>query len=282
MRTEDLRAQMDDSYGQSFDHYIQYLKGNETLYEAARQLFPRIESSCDWEKYRAIGKPIFDEAVSKFPPVVSQDIYREIRKSSPDIRSFADSVFCYSLGSNAKFALIEPWLKDKLAFLCFLGLQHSTALSVIDLGCGAGHFGLLCRAAGHDFTGIDIADPIFAQITPPMGTEYVDDPVHPRFFQTSYASSRFDLITGFLINFNIESSGSVWREDGWATFLEGAISSLNPGGRICFLLNTQTSREGLIAADGSLQRFLQSCGFKIYNNGGAYPGPRVAIFTKAA
>ncbi len=270
-----------DSYGQSFERYAERLAAMPKERGVADALYPTIATRLDWQAYRAAARPIFERAVRATPFPAEDPRIRALRERAADWRGFADALCQFYMTADAKFCLIEPWLNEKLPVFAFLNLQEPKGLSILDLGCGAGHFSLLAEAAGHRIAGVDIENALIADLARRFGIERRIQPVHPRFFQEDRAGERFDLITSLLLNFN-RRDGRLWDAADWEVFLAGATEALAPGGRICFLLNTQSGWEGLRAADGSLQNFLGARGFRIFPYYGAYPGRRLCLYRAPA
>lgn len=136
---------------------------------------------------------------------------------------------------------------------------------IVDLGCGIGHFQMLCEAAGHQTLGIDIEDEVFDTLCPTLGIRRHIEWILPEFQFPS--QDAIDLICGFCINFNVLPD-RLWNEDEWTAFLETAKGKLAPSGRIALYLNYHRPHTGLKSIDGTLPKFLETHGFKtmVINN----------------
>lgn len=277
MIAEEIIAHSADTFGGCFTRRVDALAPVPRKHEIAAALYPPIADRLDWAAYAADARPRFEAAVraTVFPDDSGQ--IAQIRQHSANREAFLEGLCKYYIVRDEKFCLIEPWLDEKLAMVAFLNLDRTSGLSVLDLGAAVGHFSLLCEAAGHRVIGVDIEQPVFQELSGALGLDCRVDPVHPHFFRDSLPGERFDLITGFLVNFNIDGE-RLWDAAAWDIFLEEARARLEPEGRLCLLLNTQTGRPGLKAHDGSLQRHLVKHGFKVYQNAGFYAGPRLCLY----
>lgn len=127
-----------------------------------------------------------------------------------------------------------------------LGLHKQRGLKILDIGTGSAMFPAVCNHYGHDATGSDVPENqsktgFFHECADLFGIEVLPLTItSPNGLPGEY-HSRWDLITGFLINFDGGWDGSGnWTKEDWVTFIRALFDkSLNPGGRLCFLPNAE-------------------------------------------
>lgn len=146
--------------------------------------------------------------------------------------------------SASKYLDAERWIRvcarRAVALdLDYCGPHADPPLSVLDIGTGAGYFPFICRELGHDATATDHPqrDPIYRALTSMLGLE-----VHGEVIEHGAPFAvvpTYDLITAFMVTFNRHREPEPWGVDEWSWFLEVAIGTLLPGGRLVLELNRE-------------------------------------------
>ena len=89
---------------------------------------------------------------------------------------------------------------------------------VLDLGCGAGYFMVVCRALGARTVGLDRKnDQVFNQLIELFGLDRIGRRIRPLVKLPDF-KRRFDLITGFMVCFNFPTNETYWSEKGVGIF----------------------------------------------------------------
>ena len=114
--------------------------------------------------------------------------------------------------------------------------------SLLDIGCGAGFFCLLCKRLGYDVTGMDLSGvDIFDYLIPRFHIPRMVHRIEPQ-QPLPPIERRFDYITAFAICFHeLEKNGEWtgrWDREDWLFFLDDiAKNYIAPGGRMYLFFN---------------------------------------------
>ena len=166
-----------------------------------------------------------------------------------------------------KYLDVDRWLDVNVRHAEDLGLLDHPPTDVLDLGCGAGYFLLVCRALGARVLGIDVdADQVLNRMIALFKLERWTVWIKPMEKLPDFRR-QFDLITGFMICFNFPTLETYWSVEDWNFFLDDLLTYLKPDGRIYFSLNKQPDGEHYTAE--IKQNFL--------NRGAVIDGKRVLL-----
>ena len=142
-----------------------------------------------------------------------------------------------------KYLDVDKWLDVNIRHAEELGLLDEPVGDVLDLGCGAGYFLLVCRALGARTLGIDVdADLVLNRMIQLFGLERRTVWIKPEEKLPDFGR-QFDLITGFMICFNFPTLETFWSVSDWNFFLADLLGRLKPGGRVLLSLNKQPDGE---------------------------------------
>lgn len=169
----------------------------------------------------------------------------------------------------AKYADVTRWLRLNIVRAQDRRLHRSAPLSLLDLGCGGGFFLFVAQQLGHACVGLDIDEfPLFTELLDLFRVRRVVWTIRP-FVPLPDLGRRFDLITGFSLEFNRLSRHSRWGPPEWAFFLDDLYRChLNPGGRLFFGLNP--ANEGRYYTP-ELCEFFRSRGADVERENVAFP-----------
>lgn len=198
---------------------------------------------------------------------MAEDEVRARRSSSVAMFSAADAAIDWAriaalvsdCGSSGKFYDVGKALYEGWAFAELLGLIDSRPLRVLDLGTGSGAFPFVCRYLGHDAIGLDIPEPgrHHSELRRALGVQVIEHRMQPMQPLPALADQRFDLVTGFRVQFDRKSSEKRWTADDWTYFLDDLRDHyLAPTGRLalCAKLNPErlelfTGRGGVLISE---------------------------------
>lgn len=142
-----------------------------------------------------------------------------------------------------KYLDVDHWLAVNIKHAQELGLADNPPADLLDLGCGAGYFLLVCRALGARVLGVDVkTDQVLNGMIELFGLERMTKRIKPMKKLPNFGR-RFDLITGFMICFNFPTNETYWNASEWDFFLNDLLDYLKPGGRMFFSLNKQPDGE---------------------------------------
>ena len=110
-----------------------------------------------------------------------------------------------------------------------LGLNKSSGLRILDLGCGFGYFMYAAGNLGHQPTGMDIDDPFFNQVTRVLGLKKVVHTIVAYQPLPEIPGSPFDLITAFATKFDFAADDGQWGVAEWQYFLKDLTRYMAPG-----------------------------------------------------
>lgn len=148
-----------------------------------------------------------------------------------------------------KYIDVVFWLYYKFRLAMELGLNDRPPVSVLDIGTGGGHFLLVCKQLGHSTLGLDIENPVYADLAEAFGVNRIFYRVEPNTPLPKFGG-KFDFISAVAINFhNIYGRGpnKYWALAQWRFFLNDLMSNqLSYPGRIFLELNHERREEGMI------------------------------------
>lgn len=140
--------------------------------------------------------------------------------------------------SPSKYLDVERWVRVCARRAVALDLDLDRGRDVLDLGTGAGYFPLVCRELGHHVTATDHPQrpALYCALTDAIGVEVYSEAIE--YGMPLTAAPTYDLITAFMVTFNGHGSRP-WGVDEWAWFLDLALGTLHPGGRLVLELNRE-------------------------------------------
>lgn len=141
-----------------------------------------------------------------------------------------------------KYFDLARWLPGAIKAAEQAELVGTPPRRVLDLGCGAGLFGLVCQDLGHEHVGLDIGNPMFRDMCAALG---VTDLVHPVMRQEELPAelAGFDAVVALAATFywneivGNEKIEANWQRDDWLFFFADLRSRLNEGGLFLIKLN---------------------------------------------
>ena len=141
-----------------------------------------------------------------------------------------------------KYFDLERWLPGAVKAAGQAELIGAPPRRVLDIGCGAGLFGLVCRDLGHAHVGLDIGNPMFRDMCAALD---VTDLVHPVTRQERLPADLqgFDAIVALAATFywneiiDNEKIEADWQLADWLFFFADLRSRLNDGGLFLIKLN---------------------------------------------
>jgi SAM-dependent methyltransferase len=142
-----------------------------------------------------------------------------------------------------KFLDVNHFLVMTLVRAHKLGLHETKSLDVLDIGTGPGYFPFVCQHYGHRAIAIDRqGNDVFEAVPVWLGVDRRFWEINPYQPLPSF-ERRFDLITGFMVNFDrfADRDCVPWNPAEWDYFLADLTQNhLKPTGRVAFLLNGHT------------------------------------------
>jgi SAM-dependent methyltransferase len=141
-----------------------------------------------------------------------------------------------------KYFDLERWLPGAVRAAAQAGLIECTGRSVLDIGCGAGLLGRVCRHLGHDHVGTDIGNPMFMEMCEALGVDCRTAPVE-RGQPMPPDLTDFDAIIALAANFyrselvDGREVDNRWLLADWRLFLDDLRRRLRPGGIFLIKLN---------------------------------------------
>lgn len=190
-------------------------------------------------KIAKLGQPLtyrraWRRAERMIHPLPLEPIYARIDKAK------LAAIQAEYAGSNlhyAKYVDVRRWLQLNIIRAQDLKLHRCPPKSVLDLGCGGGFFLFVLQQLGHTCLGLDVDElPLFTQLLDLFQVERRVWAIRP-FEPLPDLGRKFDLVTGFSIEFNRTSHCVWWGPAEWAFFLDDLKRHLNPGGRVFLGLN---------------------------------------------
>ena len=160
-----------------------------------------------------------------------------------------------------KYLDADAWLDKNIRIVKELGLVENPPRDVLDLGCGGGFFLAACRALGSRVLGLDLdTDVVLNEMVALLGLRRVAWMIRP-FVPLPGLGRRFDLITAFMICFNLPMNRPAWTPAEWDFLLDDLAARLRPRGRLVLSLNRQLDDDRLYSDE--LRAFFESRGADI-------------------
>jgi len=213
-------------------------------------------------KVRRHSSPGLNETVSRVEASIELAVAELWRK--------VEATYRRDPASAAKYARPHQWFLLNTLRLAELGLDNSSALRILDIGCGPGYFVALARALGHDCHGVDAPGPYLTDVEREVYTSLlqafdcsrvVSPLLIERFKPLPFREQPFDLITAFWICFNRHRQDDEWGLEEWKFFVQDALACVRPGGRIVLDLNENRDRYAeLRFYDEATQDYFRSVG----------------------
>ena len=136
-----------------------------------------------------------------------------------------------------KYLHLDRWMSVGVQRAIKLKLHKAAPCRVLDLGCGTGYFLAAARHLGHDVLGLDLDEvEIFNELMEMLKLTRVEHRINA-FEPLPDMGMPFDMITAFMVRFNIRDINDHWGFEEWRYFLDDCVSRLNPGGQIYLSLN---------------------------------------------
>jgi SAM-dependent methyltransferase len=140
-----------------------------------------------------------------------------------------------------KYLDVGYYLRRNIARALALGLQADPGRRVLDLGCGAGYFLLVCRHLGHEVQGLDLGGiPVFDALSRCFGIRRERHRIRQREQLPREACRGCDVITAFAVRFDRTDAARRWGPEDWRFFLADAHALLAPGGRLICRWNAES------------------------------------------
>ena len=157
-----------------------------------------------------------------------------------------------------KYLDADAWLAKNIRIVKDLGLVETPPRDVLDLGCGGGFFLATCRALGSRVLGLDLdTDVVLNEMIALLKIRRLAWMIRP-FVTLPVFGKRFDLITAFMICFNLPMNRPAWTPAEWDFLLDDLAGSLRPRGRLVLSLNRQLDDNALYS--DALRAFFESRG----------------------
>ncbi len=157
-----------------------------------------------------------------------------------------------------KYLDADAWLAKNIRIVKDLGLIETPPRDVLDLGCGGGFFLATCRALGARVLGLDLdTDVVLNEMIALLKIRRIAWMIRP-FVTLPTFGKRFDLITAFMICFNLPMNRPAWTPAEWDFLLDDLTGSLRPRGRLVLSLNRQLDDNALYS--DTLRAFFESRG----------------------
>ena len=163
-------------------------------------------------------------------------------------RYMADK-FVLNTSGEDKYLDICFWVYQKCHLAIQLGLHKKPPMNILDLGCGAGHFGHVCRALGHDYIGLDVENQLYADLCDMFGLRRI---VHrivsgqplPRFAQHFDLVSAVDICYDYVGLDPATKANLYWNLEDWTWFLASLKHEVKLSGSLYFQLNPHLTPGG--------------------------------------
>jgi hypothetical protein len=142
------------------------------------------------------------------------------------------------------------WTYYKLQLARRLGLADCPPKSIWDIGCGGGHFSLVCERLGHTVIGTDVKHPVFQQIAGVLGIVPIIDAILAD-KPTSDFGRKFDVVVASQIEFDrlrpYTEPARYFSIEQWKFLLTDLMTrQLNYPAQIHIQLNYQHRKEGVM------------------------------------
>ena len=157
-----------------------------------------------------------------------------------------------------KYLDADAWLAKNIRIVTDLGLVENPPRDVLDLGCGGGFFLATCRALGSRVLGLDLdTDVVLNEMIALLKIRRIAWMIRPFVLLPDFGK-KFDLITAFMICFNLPMNRPAWTPAEWDFLLDDLTGSLRPRGRLVLSLNRQLDDNALYS--DTLRAFFESRG----------------------
>lgn len=142
-------------------------------------------------------------------------------------------------GQAQKFLDAAYWVWHRLQVAIELGLHQRANLRILDLAAGAGYFCSVCETLGHIAVGIEPPNELYSAVAKSLEVRLVEASFTPR-MPLPATGSKFDLITGYRLQFDEGAGGKLWTANDWRFLIEDLIINQMPpvGGKIRLSLST--------------------------------------------
>jgi SAM-dependent methyltransferase len=170
--------------------------------------------------------------------------------------------------NSGAFGFVDTvfWTYYKLLLARTLGLDKMAPLSVLDIGCGGGHFGRVCQTLGHQVIGTDIDNPVYFDIAKALGVDRRLERLEAMTPMPDFGR-KFDLVMACQIEFDRNSSG-YWSLDNWKFLFDDLVArQLRFPGRIYITLNYEI-RQGRGVFNEELMAYCAGLGASVNDKRG--------------
>jgi SAM-dependent methyltransferase len=182
--------------------------------------------------YREIVRTLDEEAFEAMAAEILKSGLETLPTDRPPDAA-ASAYFRYE-----KYLDFPYYLRLNIARALELGLHRGGPLRVLDIGCGAGYFLVVCRHLGHAVQGLDMEIfPLFNRLIRFFGLSRIGYEIRPLEPIPPLAGEPFDLITAHAVQFDRMDGGGIWKRAEWEYFLASVRTKLAPGGRFAYSLN---------------------------------------------
>lgn len=169
------------------------------------------------------------------------------------------------------FIDVVYWTYYKLVLARSLGLESCPPVSIWDIGCGGGHFSLVCEYFGHKILGTDQDHAVYRDIAAALGVDRRIDVIVPN-KPTTHFGRKFDIVCANQIEFDRDHlpNGQLrsWSLEQWKFLLNDIIArQLRFPGRIHLGLN-YIIRNGEATFDLDLMRYCAAHGADVTERAG--------------
>jgi SAM-dependent methyltransferase len=174
-----------------------------------------------------------------------------------------------ALGS-AKYLRLAHYMKLRYKYVIDLKLDSIQPLNILDIGCGPGHFGYICKYFGHKVIGLDLPDTtVYTDIIELLGMERICFAIRPDV--PLIETRKFDYVTAFhALFFRVNNYGErkkLFSLDNWKFFFTDLIKNhMADHGKIYLRLNNIREIEGLHFHDTEFINYIENNGGKVKGN----------------
>jgi SAM-dependent methyltransferase len=159
---------------------------------------------------------------------------------------------------KADFELTEPgesynkyldtgyWIFENLKRIYVLELHKQKPKSILDLGTGAGYFPYLCKQYGHHVVALDMDNnDMYNKIISLLGIDRINHKISFGQDLPLLQTSKFDLITAFMICFNNHKQENLWHTLEWEWLLSLLFKHVYSDGKIFLSFNEESAKNPL-------------------------------------
>jgi SAM-dependent methyltransferase len=144
------------------------------------------------------------------------------------------------LGESYKYLDYKRWIKINLERAFNLGIPYSKNLNILDIGSGTGYFAYICKHYGHNVRVLDVET--YGLYNEFIAFFNIKKTTHKiiAYQKLPELDIKFDLITGFLVCFNMHNTSDLWGIYEWDYLLKDLRKNqLKQCGKIYFELNKE-------------------------------------------